>query len=70
MKQEFIEQMRQHLYDNRWCKSDFEKYDIASKLIAGILASTTASSRMKDKARDVKDLLVAKRKEQSVEKDS
>ena len=49
---------------------EFEKYDIASKLIAGILASTTASSRMKDKARDVKDLLVAKRKEQSVEKDS
>lgn len=49
---------------------EFEKYDIASKLIAGILASTTASSRMKDKARDVKDLLMAKRKEQSGEKDS
>lgn len=30
MKQEIIEQMRQHLYDNRWCKSDFEKYDAVS----------------------------------------
>lgn len=30
MKQEIIEQMRQHLYDNRWCKYDFEKYDVVS----------------------------------------
>lgn len=36
----------------------FEQYDISSKLIAGILASHTASPRMKDKARDIKEMLV------------
>ena len=36
----------------------FGKYDIASKLIASILTSKDANSRMKDKARDVKDILV------------
>lgn len=36
----------------------FGKYDIASKLIASILTSKDASSRMKDKARDVKEILM------------
>ena len=36
----------------------FGKYDIASKLIASILTSKDANSRMKDKARDVKEILV------------
>lgn len=36
----------------------FEQYDISSKLIAGILASHTATPRMKDKARDIKEMLV------------
>ncbi|MBO4902001.1 MAG: DUF2225 domain-containing protein [Lachnospiraceae bacterium] len=33
----------------------FEKYDIASKLIAGILTDAKANPRIKDKARDLKD---------------
>lgn len=41
----------------------FEKYDIASKLIAGILVSNTATPRMKDKAREVKEMLVRKIKQ-------
>ena len=32
----------------------FEKYDLASKLISGILISSSANARMKDKARDLK----------------
>ena len=36
----------------------FGKYDISSKLIASILTSKDANSRMKDKARDVKEILV------------
>ncbi|MBQ7066693.1 MAG: DUF2225 domain-containing protein [Lachnospiraceae bacterium] len=36
----------------------FEQFDISSKLIAGILVSHTATPRMKDKARDVKEMLV------------
>lgn len=36
----------------------FEQYDISSKLIAGILISNTVSPRMKEKARDIKEMLV------------
>ncbi len=38
----------------------FQQYDVSSKLIAGILTSNTANPRMKDKARDVKDILMKK----------
>lgn len=37
----------------------FGKYDVSSKLIATILTSHNASVRMKDKARDLKDALLA-----------
>lgn len=40
----------------------FGKYDICSKLIASILTSKDANSRMKDKARDVKEILVERYK--------
>ena len=43
----------------------FEQYDVASKLIATILASNTASPRMKDKARDLKEILLQKIKEKN-----
>lgn len=36
----------------------FEKYDVASKLIGSILTSPSASSRMKDKTRDLKDMII------------
>ncbi len=40
----------------------FEKYDVAAKLISGILLSPNANARMKDKARDLKQqILDAKR---------
>lgn len=42
---------------------EFEQFDIASRLISGILVSTSATSRMKDKARAVKEVLIAKIKE-------
>ena len=38
---------------------DFEKYDVASKLIASILTSSSAGVRMKDRTRDLKDALLA-----------
>lgn len=44
---------------------EFEQYDIASKIISGILISTTANSRMKDKARETKEVLLAKIKEKN-----
>lgn len=44
----------------------FEQFDMASKLVAGILVSTTANPRMKDKARELKELLMAKIKEQKM----
>ncbi len=44
---------------------NFEQYDVASKIISGLLVSTTATNRIKDKARDVKDILVAKIKEKN-----
>ncbi len=44
---------------------EFEQYDIASRLISNILVSASANSRMKDKARDVKEVLIAKIKEKN-----
>ena len=37
----------------------FGKYDIASKVVASILTSPSANTRMKDKARELKDKIVA-----------
>ena len=42
-----------------------EEYDVASKLISGVIASPSANSRMKDKARDMKDILLAKIREKN-----
>lgn len=39
--------------------SHFKKYDVASKCIANILASQAASPKMKERARDLKEELVA-----------
>jgi len=36
----------------------FEKYDVASKLIGTILTSSNANPRMKDKTRDLKELII------------
>lgn len=44
---------------------NFEQYDIASRIISNILVSASATSRMKDKARDVKEVLIAKIKEKN-----
>lgn len=38
----------------------FEQYDTASRLLSAILVSRAANPRMKDKARDLKDILVAR----------
>lgn len=46
----------------------FEQFDISSRLIAGILASHTASPRMKDKARDIKEMLVKQIRENQSKK--
>lgn len=43
----------------------FEQYDVASKLISTIIASTSASPRMKDKARDLKEIVIQKVKEKN-----
>lgn len=45
----------------------FEQYDVSSRLIAGILQSA-ANPRMKDKARDLKEMVMAKMKEKSAAK--
>lgn len=37
----------------------FKKYDVASKLVASILTSVSANARMKDKARDLKEQILA-----------
>lgn len=37
----------------------FKKYDMAGKLVASILTSPSANSRMKDKARDLKEEILA-----------
>lgn len=42
----------------------FEKYEVSSKMIAGILQSA-ANPRMKEKTRDLKEMLVAKVKEKN-----
>lgn len=41
----------------------FDKLDVTSKLIGGILTSPSASPRMKDKTRDLKDMVIEKIKE-------
>lgn len=41
----------------------FQKYDDASKLISGILLSHSASPRIKDKARDLKEQIMAENKQ-------
>ena len=38
---------------------DIGQYDVATKMIAAILTSTSATPRIKDKARDMKDELIA-----------
>lgn len=35
-----------------------KKYDVASRMVASVLASTTANNRTKDKARDLKDQIM------------
>lgn len=42
----------------------FERYDVASRMIAGLLGSS-ANPRMKDKARDLKDSIMAAMKKKS-----
>lgn len=43
----------------------FEQFDVASKLISSIISSRSASPRMKDKARDLKEILMQKIKERN-----
>lgn len=40
----------------------FERYDVAQKLIAGILMNKTANNRIKDRARDLKDQVLMEMK--------
>ena len=40
----------------------FKKYDVASKMLATILTSTSANTRMKDKARELKEQILAELK--------
>ncbi len=42
----------------------FEQFDVATKLVSNILVSHSANPRMKEKARDLKELLMVKIKEQ------
>lgn len=46
----------------------FEQYDVASRLVSGILTNPSANPRMKDKARMVKEMLVKKVKEKNAAK--
>lgn len=39
-----------------------EKYDVASRMVSSILTSSNANNRMKDKARDLKEQIMAKMK--------
>ena len=39
---------------------EVERYDIAGKMVSGLLTSRTANSRIKDKARDLKELISEK----------
>lgn len=43
----------------------FKKFDVASKLVASILTSPSSSTRMKDKARELKDLILAELKKKA-----
>ena len=43
----------------------FEQYDLASRLIANLVTSKTVNPRMRDKARDVKEMIVKKIKEKN-----
>ena len=40
----------------------FEKYDVAQKLIAGILLNKTANNRIKERTRDLKDQVLMEMK--------
>lgn len=40
-----------------------DQYDVSSRIISGILVSTSATTRMKDKARELKDMLTERMKE-------
>ena len=40
----------------------FKKYDVASRMVAMVLSSTSANARMKDKARDLKEQILAELK--------
>lgn len=44
--------------------SKFRKYDVASKLVAGILTSSSANARIKEKARELKEQILADMKKQ------
>lgn len=44
---------------------EYGQYDIASRLISNIIISTSANNRMKDRAREVKDILINKIKEKN-----
>ena len=46
----------------------FDQYDVSSRLIQGILQSPTANPRMKDKARDIKEMLMKKIKAKNATK--
>lgn len=45
--------------------AEFDQLDIASRIISSIITSPLASSRMKDRARDAKEMIVAKMKEKN-----
>ena len=42
-----------------------DRFDVSSRIISNILVSPSATSRMKDKARDLKEMLVAKMNEKN-----
>ncbi|MCM1386575.1 MAG: DUF2225 domain-containing protein [Bacillus sp. (in: Bacteria)] len=46
----------------------FEQYDVATRLVSGILTNPSANPRMKDKARMIKEMLVKKIKEKNAAK--
>ncbi len=44
---------------------NFEQFEVAAKMIGGILGSHVATNRMKEKARDLKDILLKEMKEKN-----
>ena len=44
-----------------------EKYDIAEKFLSGVITSRTANSRLKEKARDLRDTIKAKMHKEKME---